>query len=262
MDCRLFVDEVGNDDLDHPRERYLSLTGIITKIRGCDNQITPQIEGLKEEFFDHRPPHKVVILHRRELIRREPPYQALNDPDVNADWEAAVLGLIEKLPYKAITVMIDKHEHKDKYKVWQFNPYHYCMTALVERYVLWLNRHHLTGDVIAETRFKRVDRALKESFQRFYHRGSDNIPPAVVQRCLTTRELKLEPKKSNVSGLQLVELLANPSHAGTKAKYTKQPSPLNFGSKIYAVLEAKTYCRNPKKLGIDGIDGWGQKWLP
>ena len=52
-----------------------------------------------------------------------------------------------------MSLLIDRQEHSEKYPVWQFNPYHYCMRALVERYVLWLNRHKLTGDVLAEPRF-------------------------------------------------------------------------------------------------------------
>jgi len=259
MDCRLFVDEVGNDDLDHPRERYLSLTGIITKIRGHDGQITQQIEELKAEFFGHHIPDNIVILHRRELVRRDPPYHVLKDAAKNAEWEAAVLGLIDKLPYLAITVLIDKHEHKERYKVWRFNPYHYCMTALVERYVSWLRSHNLTGDVVVEARYKKVDMALKRAFQYFYLNGTDGVPKAVVQRFLTSRELKLAPKSANVAGLQLVELMAHASHHGTRCKYAGIEPINNFGRQIYKLLETKKYRRHPMTMKVDG---WGQKWLP
>jgi hypothetical protein len=71
MGCRLFIDEVGNDDVEHPAEQYLSLTGALCKTRGHDNRITPQIEAAKTHFFGHNPPGKIVILHRRELVRHE-----------------------------------------------------------------------------------------------------------------------------------------------------------------------------------------------
>ena len=51
MSCRFFIDEVGNDDVRHPSERFLSLTGIITKISGHDKHITPEIERLKADLF-------------------------------------------------------------------------------------------------------------------------------------------------------------------------------------------------------------------
>lgn len=79
MPCRLFIDEVGNDDVEHPAERYLSLTGAFAKRTACDRQITPQIEAAKAEFFGHDPPNKVVILHRREIVKRLPPFEALKD---------------------------------------------------------------------------------------------------------------------------------------------------------------------------------------
>ena len=44
MTCRLFIDEVGNDDVKTLEEQFLSITGIITKKHGHDNVITPEIE--------------------------------------------------------------------------------------------------------------------------------------------------------------------------------------------------------------------------
>jgi hypothetical protein len=259
MSCRLFIDEVGNDDVDHPTERYLSLTGILTKRSGCDRQITPQIEAAKAKFFGHHATDNPVILHRREMVRKEHPFQVLLNPEINSAWEAHVLELVDRLPYLAITVMIDKHEHKARYTVWRFNPYHYCMTALIERYVMWLYTHQLTGDVIAEPRYKSADKALKRAFSYIWHNGTDHLSAKAIQRALTSKELKFEAKEKNCCGLQLVELIAHASHHGTRAKYTKTEMTATFGKKIYTLLEAKKYRRDPNGLRVEG---WGQKWLP
>ena len=258
MTCRLFIDEVGNDDTNSPSERFLSLTGIITKRRGHDNHIAPAIEQLKADFFGHAPDN-IVILHRRELVRREPPFERLWDKEANKEWEARLLKLIEELPYIAITVMIDKIQHSEKYQVWQFNPYHYCMRALVERYVLWLNRHKLTGDVVAEPRFKKQDKKLKRSFSYIYDHGTEHIPAERVQRCLTSREIKFAPKSANVCGLQLVEMIAHPSHQSLKSEYTAEPMTARFGLQVVEALNRARYSRKP---GTQIIDGWGRKRLP
>ena len=199
------------------------------------------------------------MLHRREIVRREPPFDCLWDDDTNAKWEDALIGLIEYLPYIAITVMIDKLEHVEKYTVWQFNPYHYCMRALIERYVLWLNRHGLIGDVVVEPRFKKQDKKLKKSFSYIYDHGTEHIPASTVQRCLTSREIKFEPKEANVCGLQLVEIIAHPSHHALKWEYTGEVMTARFGLQVYEVLRRCRYARNPK---TGDIAGWGQKWLP
>jgi hypothetical protein len=132
--------------------------------------------------------------------------------------------------------VIDKHEHTRRYVVWQFHPYHYCMRALVERYVLWLNRHRLTGDVIAEPRFKKQDKRLKRSFTYIYDHGTEHIPASTVQRCLTSREIKFEPKEANVCGLQLVEMIAHPSHQALKAQFTGEPMTARFGQRVVEIL--------------------------
>jgi hypothetical protein len=252
MTCRLYIDEVGNDDVKTPSERFLSLTGIITKLHGHDHVITPEIEKLKRDLFHHDPFTNPVILHRKEIVRKERPFGALQDPAVNAEWE-------KTLPYIAITVIIDKQEHLKKYQVWHFNPYHYCLTALVERYVLWLNTHGLTGDVVAEPRFKRVDRKLKSAFQYICYNGTDNIQSQTVQARLTSHELKFDPKGNNVCGLQLVEMIAHPSHHNLRAAYPNQPPMMaQFGIKVVDILNRERYRRNPKTR----IAGWGTKRLP
>jgi hypothetical protein len=259
MTCRLFVDEVGNDDVNSPSEQYLSVTGVYCKQRSHDTKIAPTIEAAKTRFFGHDPVKNPVILHRRELVRKERPFESLQNERTNAEWEIAVLKMLADLPYLALTVMIDKHEHKDRYKVWLFNPYHYCMTAVLERYVSWLKRNGETGDVLVEARHKKVDKALKRAFEYFWNNGTNNVPAKVVQAHLTSKELKFATKKDNVCGLQLVELIAHASHHGTKARQTNIQAKATFGKKIYDVLERSKYCRKPSN-GL--IWGWGQKWLP
>ncbi|WP_315743596.1 MULTISPECIES: DUF3800 domain-containing protein [unclassified Bradyrhizobium] len=260
MTCRLFIDEVGNADVKTPSERFLSVTGIITKVHGHQNIITPEIEKLKKDLFNHDPITNPVILHRKEIVRKEKPFGSLQDLAVNAEWETRILGLIETLPYIAVTVIIDKLEHQKKYQVWHFNPYHYCMTALVERYVLWLNAHNLIGDVVAEPRFKLVDKKLKAAFQHFYYEGTDNIPSAIVQARLTSHELKFEPKSSNICGLQLVEMIAHPSHHNLRSTYPGEaPMTAPFGLRVVDILNRERYRRHPK---TGKIEGYGTKCLP
>lgn len=260
MTCRLYIDEVGNADVKSPSERFLSLTGIITKLHGHDHVITPEIEKLKRDLFKHDPITNPVILHRKEIVRKEAPFEALQQAPINAEWEKRILNLIEKLPYIAITVIIDKEEHLKKYHVWHFNPYHYCLTALVERYILWLNRHSLSGDVVAEPRYKQADKKLKAAFAHIYYNGTDNIPAPTVQTRLTSAELKFDPKANNICGLQLVEMIAHPSHHNLRAAYPNQAAmTAKFGLKIVDILNRERYRRRPD---TDQIEGWGTKRLP
>jgi hypothetical protein len=195
----------------------------------------------------------------RKFCERKSRLIVLQDKKTNAEWEKRILGLIQTLPYIANTVLIDKHEHARRYGEWQYNPYHYCMLALVERYVLWLNRHKLTGDVLAEARGPKEDKALKNAFRYIYEYGTDNIPADTVQECLTSREIKLQRKETNICGLQLVDMIANPSHRHLKCRLRGEKMQAPFATRVVDLLMQHRYARHPKN---GKIDGYGLKTLP
>jgi len=260
MKYRMYVDEVGNSDLGashDPNHRYLSLTGVILDLGYVAKAVFPALEDLKARYFGSHPDDP-VILHRKELINKKPPFDCLSTPAVEAASNRDLLGLLSRFDYTVITVVIDKLEHGERYKVWRFDPYHYCLTVLVERYVLWLQRHQVVGDVMAESRGGKEDRRLKDSFERAYEHGSDFVPPDAFAKYLTSRQLKVKAKANNIAGLQLADLIAYPSYRASLAKHNREGLPTNFGAQIAEILQASKYNRS-----LQGkIDGWGRKWLP
>jgi len=257
----MYIDEVGNHDLDadrgHPNERYLSLTGIILELEYVRTTVAPQVEGLKQRHFDSHP-DEPVVLHRRELVRKDPPFHALRDPSIHAAFDHDLLRLARELDYLAITAVIDKWEHLSRYGEWTYNPYHYCMEVLVERFALHLRRLGGVGDVMAESRGSREDRLLKEAFTGIYEQGTLYLQAQTFKSRLTSRQLKVKPKSANVAGLQLADLLAYPGFKVVLARRQQQALPGTFSGQLGAVLEASKFCRSPQGK----INGWGTKWLP
>jgi hypothetical protein len=159
---RMYVDEVGNADLlssDNPNHRFLSLTGVILKLAYVESTVHPQMEALKTAYFSSHPDDP-VILHRKELVNRRRPFEALRDPAVNQAFDADLLRYLRAWDYTVISVCLDKQSHRDKYTVWQYDPYHYCLAVLLERFVYFVNRRSVQGDVIAESRGGKEDRRL------------------------------------------------------------------------------------------------------
>ena len=97
--------------------------------------------------------------------------------------------------------MIDKRAHRDQYQIWHYHPYHYCLSVMLERFVLFLHYGKHSGDVMVESRGGAEDGKLKESYRRLYERGTDHIPPTRWQACLSSGELKVKPKNANIAGL-------------------------------------------------------------
>jgi uncharacterized protein DUF3800 len=211
---------------------------------------------LKRKYFGEHP-DEPIILHRKELVNKRPPFQALRDKEVEEDFNSELIGLIEDLDYVVITSVIDKREHLDRYQIWTYDPYHYCLMVILERYVLWLLAKGARGDVMAESRGGREDRRLKDEFERIYD-SSAAVGNNRFAEHLTSSQLKVKPKTANIAGLQLADMIAHPSFVATKARHEGHPLPDNFGGRIAAVLEQSKYRR-----WWDGrINGYGRKWLP
>jgi hypothetical protein len=259
MTCRLFIDEVGNGDLQgsatNDNVRYLSLTGILTKTYLHDNAIQPAMDDLKQDVFGR----VNIVLHRREIVRREGPFTVLKDQEKSNEFDLGILRLVNESPYLAMTVTIDKREHLNKYGVWRFDPYHYCLRCLVERYVSWLRRNDLRGDVAIEPRFPKADKKVKNSFRLIYDGGSENVPSTLMQRHLLSHDIIFIGKQHNIAGMQLCDLLAHPSCRSMRFERDGREEPRDFGSMIVEILMERRYARHPtSKI----VEGWGRKWLP
>jgi hypothetical protein len=257
---RLFFDETGTGDLystkKDPNQQYLSLTGIVIRQDIHNTTTTQQLRSLKSDIFG--PKNAAIILHRREIIDQTGVFAALKDDALRIVFNERFLNVVKALPGPVFTVSIDKQAHLDRYKIWQWNPYHYVMTCLLERFVLWLNANGHVGDVMGEARNPTHDAQLRRAFRRFYQNGTF-VRKSVVQRCLISGELRLQPKEANIAALQIADLLAHPAHRQYKFAKLGTPIPNDYGSSLAAILEESKYNRNPKN---GNIEGYGRKWLP
>ena len=151
---RLYVDETGNADLRasiDPNHRYLSLTGIAMDLAYAASTAFPRLEALKARFFELHPDEPIVF-HRKDMVDRRPPFQALRNRDTQVRFNDDLLGELTYLEYTVITVVIDKLDHLNRYTVWRHDPYHYCLEVLLERYIMWLKSRRGRGDIMGEVR--------------------------------------------------------------------------------------------------------------
>jgi len=119
MKYRMYVDEVGNPDLDssdNPNHRFLSLTGIILELGYVKSVVYPQLESLKTKYFNSHPDDP-VILHRKEMINQIAPFDIFRDLTKRKEFDTNLLSLLELWNYVVVTICIDKKIHKEKYRV-------------------------------------------------------------------------------------------------------------------------------------------------
>lgn len=257
---RLYIDETGNADLwasKDPNHRYLSLTGIMMHLNVARDAAKPLIEDLKQNILEPDP-DETIILHRKEIIKSKPPFQALRDPAKRAAFDKELLRIIYELDYLVITAVIDKFQHLKKYSVWHHDPYHYCLEVLLERYVLWLRDMGSRGDVIAERRGKKEDMRLRNCFAYFYNNGTRHVNSTAIQGRLTSKHIKMEEKQRNIAGLQLADMIAYPSYTYVRDYYSGKSAAKTFARQIQRALLENKYRRGPSGK----IPGYGIKMLP
>ena len=259
MKLRIYIDEVGNNDIGSsniPNHRFLCLTGVVFDLDYVKDVLAPDIEELKTKYFNSHPDDP-VILHRKELMNKKYPFKALLNSEVEKAFNKDFLELLDKWKFKTITVLIDKLEHQNRYKTWRYDPYHYCMAILFERYYLRLKETGLTGDMMFESRGGKEDRRLKESYKNIFSKGTDWIKSGDIDDSITSRELKIKPKSANVAGLQVADLLAYPLYRFTLKHYDLiSDERETFNEKILEIIKTKIF-KNGNRL-----EGWGIKRLP
>jgi len=70
--------------------------------------------------------------------------------------------------------------------------------------------------------------------------GTDRLKPEELQRLLTSRELKVKPKSANTAGLQLADLIVNPSRSEILAENGFLRRELGaFTKEIIEILQEK-----------------------
>ena len=252
MKYRIYIDENGNSDLgssDNPNHRFLSLSGIIVELSHVEQVIYPQMEALKSKYF-HSHPDDPVVFHRAEMVNAKPPFDALKDVNVNAQFDDELLAHLAAWDYRVVSVCIDKKRHKETYSTWRFDPYHYCLAVLMERFVFFLDSANAHGDALAESRGGKEDIRLKKSFENLFEQGSEFVNPSRFQFRLTSRQLKVKPKTNNIAGLQLADLISHPSRCEMLHERGLLGRPLApFAQRVIAILQTKYYGHGGKIYG-------------
>lgn len=198
-------------DLEDENQRYLALIGVIVNLDTYSNSIDPAFRNLKEKCFrshvsDSNSP---IIMHRKEIINRTGPFSALLNPAVEKQYNADLLKFFNLYDYKLILVIIDKLQHIETYDTRAYHPYHYCLTAMLERYCGLLNMWGGQGDVLAECRGRKDDKPLKAAYKTTLRNGTNYRDPNFFNEALANK-LIVEPKSNDVTGLQLADLLVHP----------------------------------------------------
>jgi hypothetical protein len=162
------------------------------------------------------------------------------------------------MKFTLITVEIDKLRMLEQKHWKEKHPYHYLMKILVEKYVQWLERQNGVGDIMPEMRKGKKDAELQRAFTSVRIWGSDYVNAKRIKAAIPARQLKFRSKDHNVTGLQICDLVAHPSHMDVRQQEGHKVTLGPFAQKLIPILRAKKYDRS----NTGTIRGYGIKYLP
>ncbi|MFZ4508258.1 MAG: DUF3800 domain-containing protein [Fimbriimonas sp.] len=255
---RLYVDESGDhafNRLDEVSHRYLALLGLWCRQQDHYIELHDGLDAMRRKFFGPRLDDP-VILHREDILNRRGDFYVLQDDARRAAFDQALLDWVRKPEYQIVCIVIDKQQHHDKYSS-PMHPYHYCLTALMQRYGGWLNYKNAVGDVLAEARGKKEDQQLENAYANLYASGTLYLDAATVQRVLTSKSLKLRSKAADIAGLQLADILAHPVKQWILWQKGVIPEPKGYGRELAEVARTKFNVRHD----TGQVEGYGWKLL-
>jgi hypothetical protein len=258
---RLYVDEVGSDDLlhlDDDNHRYLSLTGVAMRVDHEESALRTAFDRIKNEIFCHYE-EKPLVFHRTDIVNGRGVFRVIKeDEGVRRTFDRRLLDTMASTEYTVFTVLIDKKWMLGQ-KHWRLShPYHFLMHLLVERYIKFLKERNAIGDIMPEARKGKKDKLLQEAFTEVKTTGTDYLSPTEINSFIRSNELKFRNKPANIAGLQLCDLIAHPSHIYIREQAGHPVTLGAFAREVLSILNSSKYYRSPSGK----VKGYGIKCLP
>lgn len=224
-DYIVFVDESGDHSMESINDDFpvFVLAFCVMHRDAYIDCITPAVRRIKFELFGH----DQVILHERDIRKRLGHFSRLGGEERNSMLEQ-LNKVITDCEMTVIAVVINKYEHKKKYKN-PDHPYHLAMQFGLERlsrFIAEKGQADRTTTVVCECRGAKEDGELELEFRRVCD-GKN------VLRQAMNFEIVMSDKRTNCEGLQLSDLLARPI-----GLHVMKPEQKN---RAWDIIEAKMF---------------------
>lgn len=231
----VYLDETGDHSLDKIDRDFpiFVLTTFITRQSVYINEIIPKIYQLKIDNFGH----EGVVLHSRDIRKAQPPFEFLMNKSRREPFIESISTLLGSLNFKLIVSVIKKEILVKQY-LKPYNPYDLALKFNMERIAVLLKQlNQKKVRIIAESRGKNEDDALRLSFYEIIEKGTEKIKKEEFHKIEFV--LTFLPKSYNIVGTQIADLCGYPI-----GRYVLNPLKEN---KSFEVIKSKILRK---------INGW------
>jgi len=226
-DYVVYVDESGDHSLASIDAGYpvFVLALCVFHKRHYSEKIIPAVEKLKFNYFGH----DSVVLHETEIRKQKGDFAFLSHRPRREDFVAWLSDIMVKSNFILIACVVDK-ARLSRSEGDASNPYHIALDICLQRlhdFLAEKGQHELQTHVVVECRGKKEDRELELEFRRICDGNgtqSRQLPFNIV----------FADKKTNLTGLQLADLVARP----VGLSYIRPGQP----NQAFEVLKRKFFC--------------------
>lgn len=242
MKYYLYIDECGDHNLKNYDEQFpiFTLCGVIVS-EDKREWIEQEISSLRQEFWGNQ----YTILHSRDIRKCQRGFEILFDLEVKKrfyEYVNQILGTADI--YTIVACAILKEPYIRNYG--RLNDvYAQSLSFVLERAVFYLeglhgNEEEIEMHTVVEMRGKKEDERLRLFYNQLLDKGTYWVNSARLRRF--AKSFVLLPKKANVIGLQLADLVAYP--------ITRHILDANEPNMAYEVIKHNIYTDNMKQVGI------------
>lgn len=202
----MFLDESGAHDLSRSDPDYpvFVLGGVIVKKSYAEDEMEQRVREFKMELFGRDD----IILHTSDINRNRKGFEQLKEREFRAKFYVKLNSLMRSLEYRVIACVIMKEGHLMQYGLAALDPYMLSLDLLVERFCFEIGNRPTPGSIIAEKRNPELDHELELAWLNLRIRGTHYVAAREIERKIIG--LITRPKKDNLAGLQLADLVIHP----------------------------------------------------
>jgi len=243
----IFVDESGTENLKNFKDddRYFVLAFCIFDKDYYAQEAVPKFQKLKFDTFGH----DQTIIHGYDMMNCIGDFECLQDINVRNIFLNRLTKIIESTNFILISTVIDKKRLLEKYSN-ALNPYELALKYSLERVQRFMserNQDNKTAHILVESRDKYSNLKLKNAFIKIKNGENWN-------QNKFNFEIEFVNKKSNSTGLQIADLVAEPIRA--------QHLRPNKVHQNFKSLEHKFYCKGGRFQTGTNFQGYGLKVFP
>lgn len=257
---RLYLGVLGHERWEAgsaPAGRYLALLGVWFRQADDYAAFAEDLARMKRRVFGPRF-DEPVLFRRRDILNHRGPFHRLRSPDVEERFRKDLATSIGRAKFTMVSVVMDKQQMFAGRAPRAGHPTQDGLVALLKRYCGWLGFNRVRGDVMAQSCGGAEDRLLKAAYRRIFLQGTRFMRQDRFQGALTSASLKVRPRATNVAGLQLAALLAQPVLRSRLAEHLHKTAAADEFDE--ALLAAATPKYNMKE-DTGQVSGYGTIWI-